>query len=71
MFLSSIIEKLRENVLKILYFFRKPQYNMALDVPLNLFHCTYDLENNWVYDQDELRNVIIHLQNEWTIHSVK
>ncbi|XP_034827775.1 tRNA pseudouridine(38/39) synthase [Maniola hyperantus] len=50
---------------------RKPQYNMALDVPLNLFHCSYDIEERWVYDQDELRNVIVHLQSEWTVHSVK
>ncbi|XP_059057035.1 tRNA pseudouridine(38/39) synthase [Achroia grisella] len=52
---------------------RKPQYNMALDVPLNLFHCSYELEetNNWVYDQDELRCVISHLQTEWTVHNIK
>lgn len=52
---------------------RKPQYNMALDVPLNLFHCAYEMEdtNSWVYDRDELRSVISHLQNEWTIHNIK
>ncbi|XP_026754246.1 tRNA pseudouridine(38/39) synthase [Galleria mellonella] len=52
---------------------RKPQYNMALDVPLNLFHCTYELEetNKWVYDKDELRCVISHLQTEWTLNNIK
>ncbi|KAL0858761.1 hypothetical protein ABMA27_011234 [Loxostege sticticalis] len=52
---------------------RKPQYNMALDVPLNLFHCTYDLEREtrWVYSKDELRSLISHLQGEWTIQNVK
>ncbi|XP_068622032.1 tRNA pseudouridine(38/39) synthase [Battus philenor] len=51
---------------------RKPQYNMALDVPLNLFHCSYDLEENnqWIYS-DELRSVIATLQGDWTIHSIK
>ncbi|CAH0712912.1 unnamed protein product, partial [Brenthis ino] len=50
---------------------RKPQYNMALDVPLNLYDCTYDLYGEWVYDPDELRNTIAHLQNEWTLYGVK
>ncbi|RVE49578.1 hypothetical protein evm_005806 [Chilo suppressalis] len=52
---------------------RKPQYNMALDLPLNLFHASYDLENiqKWVYERDELKTVIAQLQNEWTMHSIK
>ncbi|CAH2210090.1 jg27845, partial [Pararge aegeria aegeria] len=49
---------------------RKPQYTMALDVPLNLFHCTYDVDKDWVYDEEELRTVIAHLQSDWTMHSV-
>ncbi|XP_013175986.1 PREDICTED: tRNA pseudouridine(38/39) synthase [Papilio xuthus] len=52
---------------------RKPQYNMALDLPLNLFHCSYDLENSneWIYDFDELKSVITILQSDWTLHSIK
>ncbi|XP_049886954.1 tRNA pseudouridine(38/39) synthase-like [Pectinophora gossypiella] len=52
---------------------RKPQYNMALDVPLNLFHCTYELteRRHWIYDKDELKSVIAHLQGEWTLYSIK
>ncbi|XP_028163321.1 tRNA pseudouridine(38/39) synthase isoform X1 [Ostrinia furnacalis] len=52
---------------------RKPQYNMALDVPLNLYHCTYELEQEkqWVYEKDELKHLIKHLQNEWTIQNIK
>lgn len=52
---------------------RKPQYSMALDVPLNLFHCTYDLEqtHKWIYDREELKTVIAQLQGDWTIHNIK
>ncbi|XP_013143375.1 PREDICTED: tRNA pseudouridine(38/39) synthase [Papilio polytes] len=52
---------------------RKPQYNMALDIPLNLFHCSYELENSsqWIYDVNELKSVITILQADWTIHSIK
>ncbi|KAM3955347.1 tRNA pseudouridine(38/39) synthase [Aphomia sociella] len=52
---------------------RKPQYNMALDVPLNLYHCTYELEDKqtWVYDKAELKSLIMHLQTEWTMYNIK
>ncbi|KAJ2943446.1 hypothetical protein O0L34_g12254 [Tuta absoluta] len=50
---------------------RKPQYNMALDVPLNLFATKYDIDSDWYYDEEELKVVISHLQAEWTMHSVK
>ncbi|KAG6443866.1 hypothetical protein O3G_MSEX003051 [Manduca sexta] len=52
---------------------RKPQYHMASDVPLNLFHCSYDLEdtNKWIYDKDDFKTVISHLQGEWTMFNVK
>ncbi|XP_052739085.1 tRNA pseudouridine(38/39) synthase [Bicyclus anynana] len=49
---------------------RKPQYTMALHIPLNLFHCSYDIDD-WYYDKEELKNVIAQLQNDWTIHNVK
>ncbi|XP_011560402.3 tRNA pseudouridine(38/39) synthase [Plutella xylostella] len=52
---------------------RKPQYCMALDIPLNLFHCGYEIEeeSRWVYDREELRVVIAHLQGVWTVQSIK
>ncbi|XP_041971220.1 tRNA pseudouridine(38/39) synthase isoform X2 [Aricia agestis] len=49
----------------------KPQYNMALDVPLNLFHCSYDLPERWVHDRAELRSVIAHVQAQWTLVGIK
>ncbi|KAJ8707658.1 hypothetical protein PYW07_011335 [Mythimna separata] len=51
---------------------RKPQYNMALDVPLNLFHCSYDLPGSgWRVDKQQLSIVLSQLQKEWTIQSIK
>ncbi|KAI8433362.1 hypothetical protein MSG28_015403 [Choristoneura fumiferana] len=52
---------------------RKPQYSMALDVPLNLFHCSYGLEDTqrWIYDKEELRTVITQLQGAWTLYNIK
>ncbi|KAJ8706284.1 hypothetical protein PYW08_010910 [Mythimna loreyi] len=51
---------------------RKPQYNMALDVPLNLFHCSYNLPGaGWRYDKHQLSEVLTQLQSEWTIQSIK
>ncbi|XP_050678281.1 tRNA pseudouridine(38/39) synthase isoform X2 [Leptidea sinapis] len=38
----------------------KPQYNMALHIPLNLFKCTYNVDDScWVYDNNELRSTMI------------
>ncbi|KAH9630909.1 hypothetical protein HF086_014650 [Spodoptera exigua] len=50
----------------------KPQYNMALDLPLNLFHCSYDITEtqDWRYSKQELAEVLGHLQSEWTLHSI-
>ncbi|CAH2056220.1 unnamed protein product, partial [Iphiclides podalirius] len=52
---------------------RKPQYNMALDIPLNLFHCSYDLEetSEWIYDDGNIKSLITTLQGEWSIHNIK
>ncbi|XP_046975706.1 tRNA pseudouridine(38/39) synthase [Vanessa cardui] len=50
---------------------RKPQYNIALDIPLNLNKCTYDLEDLWVYDEQEIKNIIINAQTLWTEHNAK
>ncbi|XP_038219884.1 tRNA pseudouridine(38/39) synthase [Zerene cesonia] len=50
---------------------RKPQYHMALDLPLNLFKCTYDVKSDWIYDMSELKTIICDLQSMWTLHSIK
>ncbi|XP_050358568.1 tRNA pseudouridine(38/39) synthase [Nymphalis io] len=50
---------------------RKPQYNLALDVPLNLNKCVYDIDDLWIYDPLELKNIISTMQKLWTEHSVK
>ncbi|XP_022824178.1 tRNA pseudouridine(38/39) synthase-like [Spodoptera litura] len=52
---------------------RKPQYNMALDLPLNLFHCSYDITEgqSWRCSKQGLAEVLGHLQSEWTMHSIK
>lgn len=50
---------------------RKPQYTMASELPLNLFHCAFADVDDWVYDQDALCYVIRDYQTLWTEHSVK
>ncbi|CAB3233731.1 unnamed protein product [Arctia plantaginis] len=50
---------------------RKPQYSMALNVPLNLFRCSFDLDGTWIQDRDELRMVITQLQNEWSLKTIQ
>lgn len=54
--------------------FRKPQYNMAIELPLNLFHCSYDiledceLHNSENSDNMELDNTnILKNQNQWIV----
>lgn len=54
-----------------LTFYRKPNYNLAKDLPLNLFHCEYNDIHNWVYDESNLSHVICTLQKLWTISSIK
>ncbi|XP_063986627.1 tRNA pseudouridine(38/39) synthase [Diachasmimorpha longicaudata] len=49
---------------------RKPQYSLAHEIPLNLFHCDYD-DVVWYYDDEELVLVIKALQEDWTFNSVK
>ncbi|XP_045457945.1 tRNA pseudouridine(38/39) synthase [Melitaea cinxia] len=50
---------------------RKPQYGIALDTPLNLYECSYEVDNHWIYDENELKIIIKHIQNEWTVSNVK
>ncbi|XP_044015777.1 tRNA pseudouridine(38/39) synthase isoform X2 [Aphidius gifuensis] len=49
---------------------RKPQYSLAHELPLNLFHCDYD-DVDWFYDDQELHVVIKKLQEDWTMNSIK
>ncbi|KAG8170750.1 hypothetical protein JTE90_028297, partial [Oedothorax gibbosus] len=63
---SDVIDKL----LDIENFPRKPQYDMASEVPLVLFDCTYE-DVEWIYDEDSLKFVIKQMQNLWTHHAVK
>ena len=41
---------------------RRPQYNMASEIPLNLFHVDFDQNVEWVYDQEALANSIRQYQ---------
>ena len=50
---------------------RRPQYTMASEVPLNLFHVEYDEDVEWVYDQDALAASVRQYQALWTDVSVK
>ncbi|KFM71666.1 tRNA pseudouridine(38/39) synthase, partial [Stegodyphus mimosarum] len=49
---------------------RKPQYNMASEIPLVLFDCAYD-NIEWIYNKESLKLVIKHLQSIWTYNAVK
>ncbi|XP_033213039.1 tRNA pseudouridine(38/39) synthase isoform X2 [Belonocnema kinseyi] len=49
---------------------RKPQYNLAHEVPLNLFHCEYET-NDWFFDKIELEEVVRNLQEDWTFNNIK
>lgn len=59
-------------IFKNIFAFRKPQYAMAHEIPLNLFNCEYELDNKeWIIDEDSLLKVIQSLQREWTILAAK
>ena len=49
---------------------KKPQYNLAHFIPLNLFHCEFE-GTNWFIDPEELKIVVRDLQEEWTLAAVK
>lgn len=49
---------------------RKPQYNMALDIPLNLFNTDFEI-GDWFYDQEELIHVVRILQSDWALNTIK
>ncbi|KAG5683730.1 hypothetical protein PVAND_012995 [Polypedilum vanderplanki] len=61
----------------------KPEYTWASEIPLNLFFCNFredfpnsdsinvDIINKWQYDEENLREVIMDLQEHWCNESVK
>ncbi|KAI4491045.1 hypothetical protein M0802_010462 [Mischocyttarus mexicanus] len=48
----------------------KPQYNLACEIPLNLYHSEYE-NIKWFYDENDFINVIKILQKDWSINAVK
>nr|XP_022902668.1 tRNA pseudouridine(38/39) synthase isoform X1 [Onthophagus taurus] len=51
---------------------RKPEYNMASEIPLNLFECNYDDENIiWNYSEISLNMVLENLKKKLTYSSIK
>nr|CAD7448031.1 unnamed protein product [Timema bartmani] len=50
---------------------RKPQYSMASELPLNLFHCEYEQGTQWYMNQECLTQVVRTLQSTWTKLYVK
>ncbi|RLU25664.1 hypothetical protein DMN91_001821, partial [Ooceraea biroi] len=49
---------------------QKPQYNMAHEVPLNLWYCDYK-DAQWFVDKTELTNIIKTLQQDWALNAIK
>ncbi|XP_025074957.1 tRNA pseudouridine(38/39) synthase isoform X2 [Pogonomyrmex barbatus] len=49
---------------------QKPQYNMAHQIPLNLWYCDYE-NVKWFIDENELLNTIKILQQDWAINIIK
>ncbi|XP_076280720.1 tRNA pseudouridine(38/39) synthase [Lasioglossum baleicum] len=49
---------------------RKPQYNLAHELPLNLWYCEYEA-NEWYNDKEELMNTVKTLQKDWTMNTIK
>lgn len=49
---------------------RRPQYNMASEIPLNLFDCEYE-GVEWRVDRESTEYVLKQFQRLWTEHRVK
>ncbi|ENN81864.1 hypothetical protein D910_03046 [Dendroctonus ponderosae] len=49
---------------------RKPDYNMASEIPLNLFFCQYE-DVEWQVSQDSLKCVVEKLQQIWTLAEIQ
>lgn len=63
---------IRLSIFNFNYFFSKPQYSLASDLPLNLYKCEYENRaDDWIYDEKTIDLMIRFLQGQWTQHSVK
>lgn len=51
--------------------YSKPDYNMASEIPLNLFACEYDVPCGWQYNTENLEHVLKKLKSMWTLQSTK
>ncbi|XP_074619642.1 tRNA pseudouridine(38/39) synthase-like [Acropora palmata] len=49
---------------------RRPQYNMASEIPLVLYDCAYD-KFSWQHETGILGSLIKEFQGQWTSHAVK
>lgn len=49
---------------------QKPEYNIASEIPLNLYECEYEMDK-WNVDQEALLIVIKQLKALWMFSSIK
>ena len=50
---------------------KRPQYLMASEIPLNLFHCEYNSGLHWNYNSEAIQVTVKQLQELWTENAVK
>lgn len=68
--LFRILIEYRITVNNICFFFRKPQYCLANDLPLNLFDCQFE-NVNWIIEDESISEVISSLQCSWATYMIK
>lgn len=49
---------------------RRPQYNMASELPLVLYDCEFE-DVSWIYQPECVLSTVRNLQSLWTTHSVR
>ena len=49
---------------------RRPQYNMASELPLVLYDCEFE-NINWIHDSNCIKLAVKTLQSHWTIHCLR
>lgn len=50
--------------------FRKPDYQLASEIPLNLFDCEYE-DIQWIYSPEGIKAAAKKLQQFWTFSKMK
>lgn len=50
---------------------RKPDYNMASEIPLNLYFTDFDFDRDWFIDKNSFNQVLKTLQCSWMYSVVK